>query len=390
MNKKISLGLIASSVLFAGSLSADTLSEAFENGKVSGEIKSQYFQKESNDSKTVSIWTNGGNLSYETGSFNGLSAGVTFQVASTTAEDLDENPTAYDADQNVSGAVMSQSYLQYTKGNTTAKVGRQYISTPLVAGSGSRIFQESFEAYTLKNTDLPNTTITAALVTKFQGRTDGNEGPSDFNKLGDGVYSIYVTNNSIENLSLAAQYVQATKFTNDNKDITLYYLNGSYDFGAFKLGAQYYGSDDENTTDTDYYLSNRDGYLYALNASTTIGDLSLGLSYSEVSDDGGVSAYKLGNGADYIYTWTWMYGGVYDADTKAYSINGSYKFTDKLSANFIHANWEIGNSGDSRETDIIVDYKFTKALSAKLLYADLNDNAGFGKYKSRLYVSYKF
>lgn len=45
MNKKISLGLIASSVLFAGNLSADTLSEAFENGKVSGEIKSQYFQK---------------------------------------------------------------------------------------------------------------------------------------------------------------------------------------------------------------------------------------------------------------------------------------------------------------------------------------------------------
>lgn len=111
MNKKISLGLIASSVLFAGNLSADTLSEAFENGKVSGEIKSQYFQKESNNSETTSIWTNGGNLSYKTGSFYGLSAGVTFQVASTTAEDLDEKPDAFDADQNVSGAVMSESYL---------------------------------------------------------------------------------------------------------------------------------------------------------------------------------------------------------------------------------------------------------------------------------------
>ncbi|GGD35582.1 hypothetical protein GCM10012288_06860 [Malaciobacter pacificus] len=85
-----------------------------------------------------------------------------------------------------------------------------------------------------------------------------------------------------------------------------------------------------------------------------------------------------------------MYGGVYDADTTAYSIDGSYKFTDKLSASFIHANWEIGNSGDMRETDIIVDYKFTNALSARLLHADLNDNAGYGKYRSRLYVSYKF
>ena len=390
MNKKISLGLIVSSVLFTGNLSADTLSEAFENGKVSGEIKSQYFQKESNNSETTSIWTNGGNLSYKTGSFYGLSAGVTFQVASTTAEDLDEKPDAFDADQNVSGAVMSESYLQYTRGNTTAKLGRQYISTPLVAGSGTRIFKESFEAYTIQNSDLPNTTITASYVTKFQGRTDGNEGAPKFNKLGDGVYSVYVTNNSIENLNLAGQYVKATDMTTDNKDITLYYLNGSYDFGAFKLGAQYYGSDDDNTADTGYYLNNRDGYLYALKASTNIGDLSLGVAYSEVSDKGGVSAYNLGNGADYIYTWTWMYGGVYDADTTAYSIDGSYKFTDKLSASFIHANWEIGNSGDMRETDIIVDYKFTNALSARLLHADLNDNAGYGKYRSRLYVSYKF
>lgn len=390
MNKKISLGLIASSVLFAGNLSADTLSEAFENGKVSGEIKSQYFQKESNNSETTSIWTNGGNLSYKTGSFYGLSAGVTFQVASTTAEDLDEKPDAFDADQNVSGAVMSESYLQYTRGNTTAKLGRQYISTPLVAGSGTRIFKESFEAYSIQNSDLPNTTITASYVTKFQGRTDGNEGAPKFNKLGDGVYSVYVTNNSIENLNLAGQYVKATDMTSDNKDITLYYLNGSYDFGAFKLGAQYYGSDDDNTADTGYYLNNRDGYLYALKASTNIGGLSLGVAYSEVSDKGGVSAYNLGNGADYIYTWTWMYGGVYDADTTAYSIDGSYKFTDKLSASFIHANWEIGNSGDMRETDIIVDYKFTNALSARILHADLNDNAGYGKYRSRLYVSYKF
>jgi hypothetical protein len=388
--KKISLALVASSALLSVNLSADTIEEAFKNGKVSGELKSQYFQKESNDNETTSIWTNGGNLSYETGSFNGLSAGVTLQVASTTAEDLDELPSAYDGDQNVSGAVLSQAYLTYTRKNTTAKLGRQYISTPLIAGSGSRIFKESFEAYTVTNTDLPDTKIMAGLVTKFQGRTDGNEGTPDFNKLGDGVYTIYATNNSVKNLSLTGQYVNATDMTTDDKDITIYYLNGTYDFGAFKLGAQYYGSDDDNTTDTGYYINNRDGYLYALNASTSIGDLSLGASYSEVSDNGGVSAYNFGNGADYIYTWSWMYGGVYDADTTAYSINGAYKFTNKLSANFIHATWEIGNSGKSRETDVIVDYKFTDELSARLLYANLNDNAGFGKYKSRLYVSYKF
>jgi len=172
MRKMTKLSLVACiTMATTQGFSADTLAGAFSEGKVSGEIKSQYFQKEVSDKK-VNIWTNGGNLSYVTGDFYGLKAGATFQVASVTASDLDNATTAYDNDQNVSGAVLSEAYLAYTLGNTTAKVGRQYISTPLVAGSGSRIFKESFEGIVISNTDLPNTTIVAAYVDKFQGRTD--------------------------------------------------------------------------------------------------------------------------------------------------------------------------------------------------------------------------
>lgn len=60
-----------------------------------------------------------------------------------TADDLDNAPTAYNSDQNVSGTILSEAYLGYTQANTTAKIGRQYISTPLIEGSGSRIFKES-------------------------------------------------------------------------------------------------------------------------------------------------------------------------------------------------------------------------------------------------------
>lgn len=63
-----------------------------------------------------------------------------------------------------------ETYLGYTISKTNAKIGRQYISTPLVNGSGSRIVKESFEGATIVNTDLPATTFIAGFVDKFQAR----------------------------------------------------------------------------------------------------------------------------------------------------------------------------------------------------------------------------
>lgn len=381
--KRIKLSLIAiGAISMLSSLNANTLSEAFSNGKVSGELKSQYFQKESNAGQSVNIWTNGLNLSYITADYNGLTAGVTFQGASVGSENLDENLNAYNADQNVSGSVLSQAYLQYKIDNTTLKLGRQYLATPLIASSGSRIFKESFEAATLTNTDIKDTSISLMYVTKYQGRTDANEGAPSFDKLGDGVFSIYATNNSIENLSLAGQYVNGKNLlANDTKDVSIYYVNAEYDFNAFKLGAQYYGSDDNGA-------ANDDGNAYALKASTKIADLSLAASYSEVSKDGGINAWNLGNGADYIYTWSWYAGSRYSADMKATKLEAAYKFTDNLSANIMHISWKTGTTSTTRETDFIVDYKVSKDLSLRLLHGQL-DNAS-NEYQSRIYASYKF
>ncbi|UTJ05579.1 OprD family outer membrane porin [Arcobacter roscoffensis] len=379
--KKLSLSLIATLAIF-NTANAGSLSEAFSNGKVSGELKSQFYQKESSDSKTVNIWTNGLNLSYITGDYNGLSSGFTFQGASVGTEDLDENPNAYDADQNVSGAVLSQAYIQYKMDNTTVKVGRQYLATPLIASSGSRIFKESFQAATLTNTDIKDTSISLMYVNKYQGRTDGKEGAPSFEKLGDGVFSIYATNKSIENLSLVGQYVEAKDLVaNNTKDVSIYYLNAEYDFDAFKLGAQYYGSDDNGA-------ANNDGNAYALKASTNINDLSLAASYSEVSKDGGVDAWHLGNGADYIYTWSWYAGSRYSADMKATKVEAGYKFTEDLSANIMHISWKTSTSSTTKETDFILDYNVSKDLSLRWLHGQL-DNAS-NEYQSRLYASYKF
>lgn len=387
MKKMMKISLVAALGLVAtSSANADTLAEAFANSKVKGEIKSQYFQKEVADKK-VSIWTNGGNLSLTTGSFYGLTAGATFQAASVTADDLDNAPTAYNSDENVSGAILSEAYLQYGVSNTSVKVGRQYISTPLVAGSGSRIFKESFEGIVLANTDLPNTTVVAAYVDKEQYRTNVASGGSDvkavsdFEQVGDGAYTLYVKNNSVENLTLEAQYAQINELSSTADDVKALYANASYNLSPLTISAQTYQTNNGEATASD-------GSAFGVNVTGSFDKLTLGAAFTTIDDEADVVS-GLGNGADYLYTASWIYGGVYSADTDAYKLSASYKLTDDLSFETIYASWKTGSDDRASETDLITDYSFNKNLSTTLVVA-LYDKLATESYRSRLYVSYKF
>lgn len=387
MKKVIKLGLMATLALgYTNAFSAQSLASAFEEGKVSGEIKSQYFQKEVSNEK-VSIWTNGGNLSYVTGDYYGFKSGVTLQASTVTASDLDNAPTAYNKDQNVSGAVLSQAYLQYSISNTTGKIGRQYISTPLVEGSGSRIFKESFEGLVISNTDISNTTIVAAYVDKEQYRTNIASGGtdvkevSDFEQIQDGAYTVYVNNKSIEDLTVDAQYALINSDTNTADDTKAFYAAGSYNLSPFTIETQTYQTDNGNAV-------NSKGSAYGANLLGNFDKLSLGVAYSIVDKDANI-INGIGNGADYLYTGTWIYGGIYDADTNAYKLSAGYKITTDLSFDLNYGAWKTGTNPTASETDFITTYTFNENFSTKFVLATY-DNLADESYRTRLYASYKF
>ena len=387
MKKVIKLGLMATLALgYTNAFSAQSLASAFEEGKVSGEIKSQYFQKEVSNEK-VSIWTNGGNLSYVTGDYYGFKSGVTLQASTVTASDLDNAPTAYNKDQNVSGAVLSQAYLQYSISNTTGKIGRQYISTPLVEGSGSRIFKESFEGLVISNTDISNTTIVAAYVDKEQYRTNIASGGtdvkevSDFEQIQDGAYTVYVNNKSIKDLTVDAQYALINSDTNTADDTKAFYAAGSYNLSPFTIETQTYQTDNGNAV-------NSKGSAYGVNLLGNFDKLSLGVAYSIVDKDSNI-INGIGNGADYLYTGTWIYGGIYDADTNAYKLSAGYKITTDLSFDLNYGAWKTGTNPTASETDFITTYAFNENFSTKFVLATY-DNLADESYRTRLYASYKF
>jgi hypothetical protein len=373
MTKFAKTSLITASLIagMATSLSAaDSISEAFSNGKLQGSLKSYYYAQTfdgagKNDS---SIWANGGHLNYVTDSYNGLVLGATFQFSSVAHKDDKDAKT--EGSMDAQGAVLSESYLQYTLNNTTFKGGRQFVTTPLLAGSGSRLIKESFEAYLLANTDLPDTTIVAGIVTKYQTRTDkstyadnaaavnfqsdGTGEPGNFNDIkNDGLKTLYIKNTSINGLTIQGQYAQV------NDVLSAIYTDAKYSFGGSLkpyLAAQYYDTNYNNATGL------KDNSLYGLKAGINISGLDLFAGYT--SSDGVSGDAKvfrgIGQGAYTHYTATTKTAGAnaFNAGTDAWQVGTGYKFEDwKAKLRYTSFDNPAINS-DLDETTLNFEYKF--------------------------------
>lgn len=364
---KISLAAVLVAGLSTSSFAADTLADAFKNGKVSGELRAWYFDKDTEklDSsssptkvmkdadKTGDILNTVAILSYVTDTFYGFNLGATFQASAAPFVDA-EGKTAYASDMYGSGAVLSEAYLGYTIGKTNAKIGRQYISTPLVSGSGSRIVKESFEGATIVNTDIPATTLLAGFVDKFQTRTSyqtkgdvGGDAPSFekraiFNGVSasdtyqfDDAYTIAVINKSIPNLTLKGQFATVSDVVASNtKDVNLYYADADYilPMNGFKLG--FYVNHRGSKTDLRNDATNPNNTLY-YDGSQTAGRISIselagfGLAFTAAtnSKDDAVIA-GMGNGAaSSTATLVKASSPSLRANTDSYRVDFTYDFS---------------------------------------------------------------
>lgn len=381
MKKIVKISLIASIAM--GSLTsslfaADTISDAFANGKFKGALKSYYFAQtfdKASGNKDSSIWANGGIFSYTTDSYKGFVLGSTFQTSNVTSIDDKSAKTAGSMD--AQGSVLSEAYLQYTFDKTTLKGGRQFISTPLLAGSGSRLIKESFEAYLLANTDIPNTTVVAGIVTKYQTRTDksnysdnsfvnyvtGNGGPGkfyDINKNGDGVSTLLIKNNSIKDLNIQFQYAVVPNVA----DVA--YLDAKYNFGPAYVAAQYFNTNYDAS-------SSSDSSMYGFKVGTKISNIDLFAGYTS-TDKANDVVRGIGQGAYAQYTATTKTAGAdaFKAGTDAWQIGAGYEF-NKLKTKLRYSNFNRPTVGDDlKETTLNFEYKIDKNLKAQVDYSILD------------------
>lgn len=307
MKKFSCLSLIAS-IAITTPLLADKVSEAFENMKVKGELKTAYINSNFlGASESDSVFAVGGNLGIVTGDFYGFKAGITFQASSVLSDDVNNNNTSpFNVNGvskrtnyfNASGAILSEAYLEYALSNTSLKVGRQFIYTPLVSTglenkSSEAIIKDSFEAYILTNTDLPDTKIVAGYINKWQAQSDGHGDVAEFEDVQDGAYTIYAKNTSIKNLTLQTQYLNIDgKEKSGDKDA--FYFQADYKLGNHTVSAQYL-----NSTDKSQATNAEDGELFGVKATGPLGLGKLGylVAFNSSTDDNGAIYTGAGEGA---------------------------------------------------------------------------------------------
>lgn len=328
-------------------VSASELADAFKNGKVSGDIQAFYFDRDTG-SKSANILSTGLDLSFETAKYHGFGFKGTMQ--STASPFATENAKdVYNRDMYGSGATLSEAYLSYGLKKTNVKLGRMFLDIPLVNGSRSRITQEAFEGVVVTSNDLPDTTITAAYIQKFQSRTDGNGNIGKFTKrittsldpvnrgpvlIEDGAYQLSIVNNSIKGLTLASAYVDL-KNTGSVAYADATYKGNMSDF-RYGVGTQYYYSDYDDGTDSS---------LVGLKASFGIAKFDFEAAYTTTSKDAMVLS-GLGNGpigtaytASPILNYPWF------ADTDSYSMYATYKVmsSSELSAGYYNNDYKSRN-----------------------------------------------
>lgn len=379
---KISLAASLAVITMSSSLlAADSIAEAFTNGKFKGELKSYYFAQSFDDSakNDSSIWVNGGMFNYVTDSYKGFTLGATFQTSHVTSIDDEDGKT--EGSMDAQGSVLSESYLQYNYNETTFKGGRQFISTPLLAGSSSRMIKESFEAYLLANTDLPDTTILAGVVTKYQTRTDnssygdnsfvqyqtnGTGEPGNFNKIGThGVRTIYVKNTSIPNLTAQFQYADVVDSATD------IYLDAKYKIGLAYIAAQYFDTNYDSPSDAD-------SYMYGLKLGVKVKGVDIFAGYTSTDDDNNVLR-GIGQGAYANYTATTKTAGAdaFKAGTDSWQIGAGYTFAERFKTKLRYSTFDVAqNNSDLDEITLNLQYTFNKNFLAQIDYSilDYEDN----------------
>jgi len=323
-----------------------------------------------------------------------------------------------------------EAWIAATVGNTTGKIGRMKLDTPLVFSETWSIATNTFDSAVLINQDIPDTTLVAAYVGEGNGASDhgisaiqgavgianvvGNQDTSNGSNFGtfyNGAYAIGAINNSFKPLTVQAWYYAATRV------VDAYWLQADLDASALGAkgllaGAQYTSSDYLNvgTTGTDY-----DNYAYAfmLGYEGMKDIATIKVSYSSVGQKKILTGINIGqnlagSGQSKLYTEAWWnYGYVTRADTDAWNVTVTSPVQGMFDLGVYYTSTTTSDNGVAGTPDVdMTEFTVTAGkdfgpLNATVAYIytnadDQNDNTADGVQNGedyntlQAYLTYNF
>jgi len=433
---------LALSFVFIGATAEaeENFSDIFTEGHIGGQVRLYNFnriyeghaQKKNQHATSASLL-----LDANSGSFYGFSIGGSLAGVSDLGTE-DDNPDRVDTTlqgDRSSWAAITQAYLQYKRDWLTLKGGYQYLDTPWMSRSDSRMVPASYTAVTAVITPVKDWNITLLREFAFRGRTassyqrdnlyypsgyenthnfGGNNKLPDSTKEANGTYAIG-TNYTIGGLKAQGWFYDFQNFGR------LSYFDGSYTYNTGTgfnpvLGAQY----THETTGTHNYLTGSTASVntrkggrkvkadaWGLDAGLIIPNGRIDMYYNKLeashSAVGGgaiVSPFTVGYATDPLYTTSMIRGLVEMGPGDAWKAKFTYNMLqNKLNFTTSYAEYNTTYYGTSHNVYADLTYNFGGALKG-LSVRDRWERSSGGKNNlnpgnnafmyNRVMVSYAF
>lgn len=209
--------------------------------------------------------------------------------------------------------------LTATFGNTTAIIGRQKLETPLAFTETWNIVENTFDAIVVANSDLQDTTLVGAAVTRANGAAFTNF-DGGMTELGDGIYAAGAVTKLIPMTTAQVWYYEANSASNlftgvqDGLDVKKVWAQADVDAGnGVGVGLQ-------------YGAGSKDSSIVAGQLSYAVDALSTSIAYSQADKKGAYDFANFGGfGGSSVYTEAWWnFGKTTVADAKALTLKAGY------------------------------------------------------------------
>ena len=391
MKKIITLSLISLNLLASQTITS-SIEDMFNNGSLSGEIRTLHSSYTNDNSENSYATAIGGSLNYELANYNGFSGGVEFR----TSQDINlltgEGDKFNDELSSVNGNYnqLTQAYISYEYENLKLSVGRQLLDTPLADSDDIRMIANSFEAYILTY-KLNDFSFVAGNVQKWQGVDAGlDDGWIKTAKYGVNLAAVLYTNDTIE---ATLWYYNITKVSNAiYSDITTT-LELSKDF-SLDLALQYLDESELNDSGVE-------ATIYGVSTSLDYNNFGFTLAYNHSSKVDGKSSFS-GFGGGTLYTSMdskILDEIVQDRDADSIMVSVSYEL-DNLSLSYAYGDFSgdknsLGKEAHIVEQNFCLEYALSDDLTLSSTYAiddnkDDSSSEDFNDKNLRFFASYSF
>ncbi len=272
-------------------------------------------------------------------------------------------------DGSLNSGAITQAYLTYGIGNTSLKVGRQTLPkalSPFAFSETWNVFQNTFGAALLVNSDLPDTTLVGAYVADANSHVN----LSAFDELNQkGIYMLTAQNKSISGLALTGTYYYAPEMF-ITEDAHILWGDALFSISDYAIGLQ------GGTILTGEPTGITDTVAFGAKAGATFGMFNVGAAYTSV-DEGTVGIANLAGGTTFSETplYTQMLANVNHIarDNDTFVVNAGI---DILGGNLgvVYGYTTDNQTANSDYTEIDVAFKTNitenTSLLAAYIYAD--------------------